>query len=239
MKIKCLFLFNALLFFLVLVCSLFLNRKLDSAVVSANYKIPTTVILDAGHGGFDGGAVAKDGTLEKDINLSITMRLKDLFLLGGYNVVMIREQDMGLDTNSDESIGKRKISDMKKRLEIVNSNQDSIFISIHQNKFDSDIVRGAQVFHSPNECGSDLLADCIQKSFASRLQKDNNRIVKKADKNIYLLYNANIPSVIVECGFLSNTKELALLKNDEYQKKVSFTIYCGFLEYLKKDEVLK
>ncbi len=198
-----------------------------------------TIIIDAGHGGFDGGAVATDGTLEKDINLSIAISLKDMLRLGGYNVIMIRETDDGVEENINESIAKRKVSDMKKRLEILNSSDNSIFISIHQNKFTSSSVSGAQVFYSDNNKESKAVAESIQKSFCSRLQKNNERVVKKGDKNIYLLHNAKNPAVIVECGFVSNREELAKLKTEEYRKMCAFTIYCGVLDYFTKDVDLK
>ena len=239
MKIKAAFIIQTCLLFVALAVTFCMNRYSETAEALAGYDTSKTVILDAGHGGFDGGAVAEDGTLEKDINLSITMRLKDLFLLGGYDVIMIREQDIGLDSNPDESIGKRKVSDMKKRLEIVNENEEAVFISVHQNNFESGIASGAQIFYSQNLPESEVMADCIQNSFSSRLQKENRRKIKKAGKNIYLLHNARIPSIIVECGFLSNANELALLKNEEYQKKLAFTIYSGYLDYLSEDTLLK
>lgn len=239
MRIKGIILLQICLLFSVLTTLLVIEDGCVLSETTASYSTSKIIILDAGHGGFDGGAVADDGTIEKDINLSVTKRLKELFLLGGFEVVMIREDDVGLDSNSDESIGKRKVSDMKKRLELVNANEEAVFISIHQNNFSSGSARGAQVFYSSNSSESEALAYNIQRSFEQRLQKENKRNIKKADKNIYLLYNAKIPALIVECGFLSNSQELALLKSEEYQKKLAFTIYCGYLDYLSEDAVLK
>ncbi len=190
-----------------------------------------TVVLDAGHGGFDGGAVADDGTLEKDINLSITLKLKAFLKQGGFNVITIRETDTGIENDTSQTIAKRKVSDMKKRLEIINSNPDALFVSIHLNKFTTSSVKGAQVFYSNNREESETLAEAVQKSVKSLLQPENKRTIKSADRSIYLLKNAKIPAVIIECGFLSNQKELLLLKTDEYQKQMAFSIYCGILDY--------
>ncbi len=190
-----------------------------------------TVILDAGHGGFDGGAVANDGTLEKDINLEITLKLKQYFLQGGFNVITIRETDTGIEDDPNLSIAKRKVSDMKKRLNIINSNQNATYISIHLNKFTTSAPKGAQVFYSKNLNESKSLAECLQYRISMQLQTDNKRVVKPADKSIYLLNNAQIPAVIVECGFLSNSSDLKNLKSEEYQNKLAFSIYSGFLDY--------
>ncbi len=228
-------LFSVIILISVLVLSVNIGSEKSVIPAMADVTARQTVIIDAGHGGFDGGAVALDGTSEKDINLSVALDLEAMLRLGGYDVIMIRDTDRGIESETEESISKRKISDMKNRLEIINSNTDAIFISIHQNKFSSTSVIGAQVFYSPNREESKVLAETIQSSFKNRLQPDNERVVKKGDKSIYLLYNAKIPAIIVECGFLSNKSELELLKSEEYQKKVAFTIYCGLLEYLSED----
>ena len=188
-------------------------------------------MVNSGHGGFDGGAEASDGTKEKDINLIIAGRLREFLQFGGFEVIMTRKTDTGTEENSDDTIGKRKVSDMKNRLEIINSNTDAVFVSVHLNKFTTSSAKGAQVFYSPNNELSLNLAESLQKSIAVTLQKENTRTVKKADKSIYLLKNATIPAVIVECGFLSNPEELSLLKNPDYQDKMAFSIYCGIMEY--------
>ena len=188
-------------------------------------------MLNSAHGGFDGGAQAADGTLEKDINLLIAKKLEKMLRLGGYDVIMIRDTDMSIEDDDTESISKRKVSDMKRRLEIINSNPDAIFVSVHLNKFSTSSARGAQVFYSPNNEHSLSLANCLQESFKAYIQNDNDREVKKADRSIFLLKNAKIPAVIVECGFLSNYDELNLLKTDEYQTKTALCVYCGILKY--------
>ena len=206
------------------------------SVMSENSDIRPTIIIDAGHGGFDGGALAEDGTLEKDLNLKIAKRLKHLLLQGGFYVIMIRNDDVSVEDDPEQSIAKRKVSDMKRRLEIIKSHPNAIFVSIHLNKYTTASPRGAQVFYSVNVQNSSVLADKIQSSFKALLQPENNRSTKAAGKEIFLLYNATIPAVIVECGFLSNCDELSLLKNEEYQTKSAIAIYCGILEYFMHQE---
>jgi len=198
---------------------------------SKNIDLRKTVIIDAGHGGFDGGAVASDGTSEKDVNLSIAKKLKQMFSIYGINVIMTRDDDTALD-DSGEKLRTKKISDMKNRLAFMKQNPDGIFVSIHLNKFTTSAARGAQIFYSPNNEQSKILAKSIKDSIVSLLQNDNKREIKKGTDNIYLLKNAEIPAVIVECGFLSNHQELELLKTESYQKKMAFSIFCGIINYM-------
>ena len=194
------------------------------------------IIIDAGHGGFDGGAVASDGTVEKDINLSISLKLYEMLKLFGYDVIMTRTTDDATDNTESNIISERKKSDLKERLKIINNTKDGVFVSVHLNKFTTSTAIGAQVFYSPNNPKSVNLGQKIQTSVVSLIQKDNARTVKKGNKNTYLLYNAQIPAVIVECGFLSNSNELLLLKDIDYQSKMAFAIFCGIQEYFKSGE---
>ena len=188
------------------------------------------IIIDAGHGGEDGGAVAKDGTVEKDLNLKIALKLNDILSVMGYKTHLIRTTDTAIHT-SGETIRQRKISDIKNRFAIMNKYDDCLYISIHQNKFNDTSVHGAQSFYSPNNNESKVLADFIQKSISSQLQKENKRIIKKSGTNIYLLYNATKPTVMVECGFVSNDNELKKLKDNEYQNKMALSIAFGTINY--------
>lgn len=189
------------------------------------------IIIDAGHGGFDGGAVADDGTLEKNINLVIASNLKQLCKLGGFEVIMTRDSDKGTEVDENDSISNRKKSDMKRRLAVIEENPDAIFVSIHLNKFTTSTASGAQVFYSKNNSNSETLAENIQRTMVDLIQKENTRTIKQADNSIFLLKKSSIPSIIIECGFLSNYEELKLLKNYEYQRKIAFAIYCGILNY--------
>lgn len=194
------------------------------------------IIIDAGHGGFDGGAVAQDGTVEKDINLKIAIKVEEFLKVNGFKVIMTRTEDRGTEDNSNAQISERKKSDMQNRLKLIENNSSAVYISIHLNKFTTSAASGTQVFYSANNKKSKVLAQKIQSSIIEMLQKDNDRVIKPGGNNSYLLKKATIPAVIVECGFLSNKRELELLKSDEYQTKISFAIASGILEYYKVKE---
>ncbi len=208
-----------------------------SIIVNIEPTVKNLIIIDPGHGGFDGGAVAGDGTVEKDINLEISLKLGTILEFYGFEVIYTRTVDDSVDNKTGEKISNRKKSDLNNRLELINSNKDALFVSIHLNKFTSGSANGAQVFYSPNNKSSKKLAQCLQSEIKTLLQNDNNRAIKKADKSIYLLHNALSPAVIVECGFLSNNKELKLLKDEEYQAKMAFSIFSGILKYFSNSEV--
>lgn len=218
--------------FVFLMISAALNIKVS--VSSENVKSMPTIVIDAGHGGEDGGAVSESGVLEKDINLSIANDTSALFYLLGFDVKQTRKTDIALD-NGEDTIRKRKVSDMKKRLEIFNSSKENTIISIHQNKFSESKYHGTQIFYSPNNPKSKQLADSIKYSVKGLLQPDNERECKKADSGIYLLKNTNNPAVIVECGFISNEEECKNLLDSQYQKQMAFSITAGFLSYYNTD----
>ena len=203
---------------------------------SANPSSPV-IILDAGHGGFDGGAVAKDGTVEKDINLKICLKLASLLKSSGYNVILTREADVSTDDVETDKIPSRKKSDLRNRLKLMKDFPNSVFISIHLNKFTTAAASGAQIFYSEKEEESKILAEDIRKSIVSMLQKDNTRVNKKSTSSTYILHNATVPAVLVECGFLSNSEELKKLKNSEYQNQMAFTIFCGITKYFSKGTI--
>ncbi len=214
-------------------CCIFSDGELQHIPVAATVTVAkTTIIIDAGHGGFDGGAEAQDGTPEKDINLMIATRLSELLKLHGYEVIMTRTTDTGTEIDSSASIAERKKSDMNERLRIINENEDAVFVSIHLNKFTTSSANGAQVFYSANHPDSMILGQSVQQTVRNLLQPDNERTIKKGTKSTYLLYNAKIPAIIVECGFLSNSRELELLKTEEYQSKMAFAVFCGIEEYM-------
>ena len=222
--------FSVLLSFIVLILSiLFCKVQQTSSNNIHNQHFPV-LIIDAGHGGEDGGAIADDNTLEKDINLEISVKLNALLSVFGYQTKMIRTTDTDLHLKGD-TIRQRKISDIQERYKIMNSFDDCLYISIHQNKFTDSKIHGAQTFYSPNDNKSKILADFIQKSIASQLQSDNKRVIKKSGTDIYLLYNATRPTVMVECGFISNPDELTNLKSNNYQKQMALSIAFGIINY--------
>ena len=195
-----------------------------------------TIIIDAGHGGEDGGAQSSSGILEKNINLSISMKLKALFQALGFETVTIREADCLIYDGGCTVMREKKVSDIRNRMSIMEKFPNSIFLSIHQNHFSQSKYYGAQVFFSKNDPESEKIAECIQNSIASKLQNENTRKIKPSGTEIYLLYHAKTPAVMVECGFLSNPGEAQLLNDEKYQKKMAVAIVDGVLKYLGSRE---
>lgn len=192
-----------------------------------------TIIIDAGHGGEDGGAVAGNGVLEKDINLAIALELEKNLKQNNFDVIMVRDTDRSVGDQTLGTIAERKRSDTKQRLRMVEEAGECILISIHQNHFSESKYSGAQVFYSPNQPESADLAEAIRQNIVGGLQPENKRENKAADKNIYLLYNCQVPGVLVECGFLSNPEETGKLCNEAYQKEMAAAIYNGLIDYLE------
>jgi len=193
------------------------------------------IVIDAGHGGEDGGAESADGIAEKGINLAIAQTLRDYFELSGIDVLMTRDDDVPMGNQNLPTLSERRREDFKERLALFNRNNVDCVISIHQNKFSEPQYYGAQVFYSPNNEKSSALAEYVRKSITSLLQPDNERQNKKADSNIYLLDNCINPCILVECGFLSNPEETVKLADEDYQKQVAFSIYTAVIEYLAKE----
>lgn len=190
------------------------------------------IVLDAGHGGIDGGCVSVNGVAEKGINLAIVQTLRDSFEILGFDVVCTREDDRSIHDNGVEGIAKQKLSDMNNRLDIINRYDDALVLSVHQNQFVDSRYSGAQMFYAKESEEGRRLAECMKKQFVSLLQPDNERETKPVGKEMYLIHNAKSPALMVECGFVSNPEEAKLLESEEYQKKVAFTILTGAHEYL-------
>ena len=211
----------------------------DNKATEADTKLKTTmptVIIDPGHGGFDGGAVTNDGFPEKDINLEVSLHLKEILDLWGYNTVITRDRDISLEDDGLTTIRQRKKSDIHNRMSIMEGIDEAIFVSIHQNHYSVERYSGAQVFYSRNfSAESAVLAENIQESIVSMLQPNNTRLVKECGDSVYLMYNAVKPAVLVECGFLSNNEEAELLKTDAYRRKMAFCIALGIQNYTLKD----
>lgn len=196
--------------------------------------IEKTILIDPGHGGIDGGAVSKRGSVEKDINLSISLKLRDKLTQNRYKVVMTRENDSGL-YHTTHPIRKSKQEDLHKRCILKKDTNCDIFISIHQNYFPQEKYYGAQVWYCrPAE--SKLLAQIIQKNFREDLDINNKREEKSAS-NLYriLKCHCEIPSVIVECGFISNINEEALLLSESYQQKIAGSLCKSIIEFFQNN----
>jgi len=197
----------------------------------AYIKETPVVVIDAGHGGTDPGKVGVDGSLEKDINLAVAERLKMYLEQDDVKVIMTRETDTGLYSDTDS---RKKMADMKKRCEIIEESGADLVVSIHQNSYHEESVSGGQVFYYRDSSKGKALAEILQDRFDYVLG-DQNRRLPKANGNYYLLLHVKCPIVIVECGFLSNRKEAALLNSGEYQDKLAYTIHMGIMEYLNKE----
>ena len=218
--------------YLLLILSFYIG--VDSNEATSNVSVISAlplIIIDPGHGGEDGGTSSADGIIEKDINLSISRKLDILLTLCGYNTLMTRNEDKLIYNGSHKSIRSKKVSDIRNRMSVIENNPESVFLSIHQNYFTQQKYNGAQVFYSPNNPESKLVADYIQNSVRESLQTENERKTKKSGKEIYLLYHSKTPSVMVECGFMSNPTEAALLNDEEYQIKMSLVILNGLNDY--------
>ena len=187
------------------------------------------LLIDAGHGGFDGGAVASDGTLEKHVNLDISLCLRDMLVICGFPVMMTRTDDAALSDSESDTIRHKKVSDMRNRLSLYNGAE--MVISIHQNHFQSPKYCGAQVFYSINNPAGAQLAESIQSSIVDGLQPQNKRKIKPATDGVYLMRHTTVPSVLVECGFLSNPEELSNLKTTEYRQQMAWAVMLGYWNY--------
>ncbi len=188
-----------------------------------------TVLIDPGHGGFDGGAVAEDGTTEKHLNLAISLCLRDMLYVCGVPVEITRQTDVGLEDETAAAVRDKKVSDMRQRLSMYNAS--SVVISIHQNHFSIPKYSGTQLFYSTKHPDSVVLAQCIRESVVGWIQPQNTRELKSATDGIYLLYHATQPTVLVECGFLSNPEERDKLKTPAYQQQMAFAVMAGYWNY--------
>ena len=231
------FVFRFFLFSCVLLCAaLALARALfppESLPAHSAGQPRFTVVIDAGHGGRDGGAVADDGTLEKELNLAVAKKLASMLRMARIEVVMTREEDIELA--SPDSPHKKR-DDLTARLNMTRGLENALFVSIHMNQYPVSKYRGLQVYYSANDQGSLILAEQIRKD-ALHLNPENARGVKAAGDSIYLLSHMEIPAVLVECGFLSNYEEKELLKSESYQTKLAVTLFCSVLAYINENPI--
>ena len=216
---------------LVFYFSSFAFRNSDFHVQALNELTENNIIvIDAGHGGEDCGAIGIDGSYEKDLNLEISCLLGEMLAEKGYTVVYTRTDDKLLYSEEENIKGLRKFYDLKNRCKIAKEYENSLFISIHMNSFSESKYSGLQVYFSENNGDSEKLADSIQSNVRKRCQNDNERKIKPG-RDMYVLKNVNNPAVLIECGFISNLDECAKLSKKEYQKELCFSIICGIIEY--------
>lgn len=199
------------------------------AVLSSEVSTAPIVVIDAGHGGEDGGAISVTGVRESTLNLEISQRLNDLLHFLGIQTKMIRTEDISVYTEG-ETIAQKKVSDIHNRVAMVEQTPNALLVSIHQNQFSESQYRGAQVFYAS---GSQALAELLQRELAAQVDPKNHRECKQA-QGIYLLEHISCPAVLIECGFLSNPAEEALLRDEAYQKKLASVIACTLASHLEE-----
>lgn len=198
-------------------------------------QVDGVVILDAGHGGEDGGAVGVTGLLEKELNLDLAKRVAALLEQHGVKVIMTRTEDVLLYDRNTNYEGRKKALDLAARQAIGDANPDAIFVSIHANTFSQSQYHGLQIWYGANHAGSATLAEQIRLEVVSTLQPDNHRQSKQGGSNIYLLYHLNNPAVLVECGFLSNPGECRSLEDESYRQALALALCRGILAYYESD----
>ncbi len=209
------------------------NFGKDTAATYTNNNLPT-VIIDAGHGGEDGGTVGCDGSKEKDINLKIAKKLQNHLDAIGIPSLLTRSEDILLYDRNTDFLGHKKVLDMAARRKIVESHGNAIFISIHQNSFPEPKYSGFQIYYSQNNSSSKVLCNTIEGSIKSLLQPNNARKAKPSAGNIYLLEKLSCPAVLLECGFMSNPTECALLNSEVYQNKLCAVLCSSIVDYLSQ-----
>lgn len=225
---------GAMTLLLLTVSVLSLAARPSAAIQAFSYAEPPAeevIILDAGHGGSDGGAVSADGTPESGINLAIALRLRDFFALMGQQTLLTRTGEASLSDADSATLRKEKVSDTKNRVALINSVTNGRLISIHQNTLPGHPnVHGAQVFYGKLS-DSDACAASVQQALNNTVNTGNAKVSKPIGSDIYILAHAQCPAILVECGFLSNSSETTLLLTPEYQTKLAAVIGCGYLQY--------
>ncbi len=220
-----------LLFVSFLVCisiAFFYSFTTYSFLTSGNQN-GKMIIIDPGHGGEDGGAVGKTGTLEKDLNLAIGLKLKEVLVGQGYQVIMTREEDKSL--HSEGVTKNKKRSDLNNRVYLSRDYPSAVFVSIHMNSYEKSPQKGAQVFYSKNNPNSKILGEMIQDTLRTEVDPENRRLAKQADNNIFIMKEMKNTACLVECGFVSHADEEMLLKTPDYQEKIAKAIADGIKKF--------
>ncbi|MEA4921356.1 MAG: N-acetylmuramoyl-L-alanine amidase [Clostridiaceae bacterium] len=236
-KLRNLIFLLILTFAIILGIIFFVNR--ESRMTDAFYAGMSEpyVVIDAGHGGLDGGAVSPAGIIEAPLNLAISIKTRDIFSFLGLAAIMTREDENSLDYAEDKTLKGNKTADLKARLELAKDNPNCDFLSIHLNKFEQAKYKGAQVFYSPNNEKSIVLATAIQEKMRQYLDPENTRRARLSPDTVYLMKNIMSPAVTIECGFLSNAEEVQQLVLPSYQTKIALSICFGYIYYLEMSDV--
>ena len=205
-----------------------LDRLMEPAMEPAAVRRTTLLVLDAGHGGEDGGAVSLTGVPESQINLAIVLKLRDVLGLYGVDPILLREEDVSLHDEDAKTLREKKRSDLKNRVAAIEKAEGGALISIHQNTYPSGRYHGAHVFYAPTE-GSQALAEHVQSSIRTALQPGNERAVKQIPSTVYIMNHITCPAILIECGFLTNPEEEALLRDEDYQRRLAAVIAAAWL----------
>jgi N-acetylmuramoyl-L-alanine amidase len=205
-----------------------LDRLMEPAMEPAAVRRTALLVLDAGHGGEDGGAVSLTGVPESQINLAIVLKLRDVLGLYGVDPILLREEDVSLHDEDAETLREKKRSDLKNRVAAIEKAEGGALISIHQNTYPSGRYHGAHVFYAPTE-GSQALAEHVQSSIRTALQPGNERAVKQIPSTVYIMNHITCPAILIECGFLTNPEEEALLRDEDYQRRLAAVIAAAWL----------
>lgn len=205
-----------------------LNRLIEPAMEPAAVQRTAPLVLDAGHGGEDGGAVSLTGAPESQINLAIVLKVRDVLGLYGVDPILLRETDVSLHDSDADTLREKKRSDLKNRVAAIEAVEGGTLLSIHQNTYTSSRYSGSHVFYAPTE-GSQPLAEHFQNSIKAALQPGNERAVKQIPDTVYIMNHVTCPAVLIECGFLTNPEEEALLRDEDYQRKLSAIIAAAWL----------
>lgn len=223
------------LFFFILLFLFIKNNTTSTPIKKVQTDEKITVVLDAGHGGEDGGAIGVSGVYEKDLNLSITLKIGEYLKEHNINTVYTRTEDILLYDRNADFKNRKKALDLAARVKIASQTQNCIFVSIHMNSFSESKYNGLQVYYSKNNPKSYPLANEIQKEIKNKLQPLNNRKVSQATSRIYLLDRIMCPAVLIECGFLSNPEECKLLETEIYQNQLAKIISHIIANYVEEN----
>lgn len=227
----------SLIFFIycITASSLFKSANAESQIASASKSAGKKIIvLDPGHGGEDGGTIGVSGVYEKDLNLEVSKTLAAVLRFAGYEVIETRTEDILLYDRNVDFKGRKKVLDLAARLEIAQNAMPDIFVGIHMNAFPQEKYSGLTVYYSKNHPSGYDAATGLQAAVKSALQPDNNRAIKAAGSNIYLLNRLECPAVLIECGFLSNREECVKLSSEEYRQQLSFVFFSSLASFLEE-----
>ena len=206
---------------LTLLTAFALHGLRAQAAVAGEAAIPRIIVLDAGHGGADGGASGPDGTRECDLNLAITLKTDAVLGLLGEETLLLRSTDTDLSSSDAKSISQKKVSDIRRRVELTNSQPGAILVSIHCNTYSQEKYHGAQVFYTG---GAKEFGETMQLALKNGVDPANARMAKAVSPDVYLMNHIKVPGILVECGFLTNQEELTNLKDPDYQTRLAVTI---------------